>query len=77
MESEDDEVVERPRRSKSFKIYKFNSSDDESVLQTEVDRISSSISVSKKEHKTGKPIPAPRVTGRKDGHFWAIYSSAW
>ena len=60
-------MIGRSRRRKSFRNFKFNSSDDESVLQTEVDRISSSISVSKKGNKTRKPIPAPRVTGRKDG----------
>ena len=69
MESEEDEVIGRPRRRKSIRTFKFNSSDDESVLQTDVERISSFMSVSKNniKIKTGKPIPAPRVTGRKDG----------
>ena len=72
MESEEEEVIGKPRRRKSFKTLRFNSTDDESVLQTDVEIISSSMSVSEKSGtKSEKPVPAPRVTGWKDGRALA------
>ena len=64
MESEDEPAAKGKQRSrKSFK-FKFNRTGNESVLQADVERISSSMSAGK---NTKKPVPAPRVTGSKNG----------